>query len=286
MPNNSKFKNISAVFAVLWAAFLIFIPFIPQNTLNSVADFATDFFIQLTYTFTYIDLNPIRIAILDLVRLGFPFLFFCFFAFLAWNCCRLKGMDFKKTMILPLALTAALAGIFELTQLIPLGLNPRIFHFLINAAGGTATLGIIALFRRFPRIFNRETVSYIVCGALTTLVNIKAYGFCYIELKMHNLISNTVAWVLSVLFAYVVNKIFVFQSRTKKLHEIAREIGLFVGARLFSFAVDQAGMWIMVDILRLGGGISKIAVNVIVLIMNYFFSKLIIFKKTDNSQPV
>lgn len=286
MSNDNRIQRLAALFAAAWAVLLLIVPFIPIKTLNSAANFVTDFFIKLTYAITYINLDPINPVILKLVWLGFPVLFFCFLALLTWNYFRLKGRDFIKAMVLPFALTVVIAGIYELAQLLPSGLNPKISHFIFNAAGGAATLGLIALFRRFPRIFNRETVSYVICGALTTFVNIKVYGFCFIELKMHNLISNTVAWILSVLFAYVVNKIFVFQSRTKKLYEISRELGLFVGARLFSFAVDQAGMWIMVDILRIGGGISKITVNVIVLIMNYFFSKLIIFKKPDNSQPV
>jgi putative flippase GtrA len=76
----------------------------------------------------------------------------------------------------------------------------------------------------------------------------------------------------------------VFRSRTGSAYQVLREFSLFVGARLFSFGVDQLFMWVLVDILRLNGGFSKAGVNVVVLLMNYFFSKMVIFKKPDKDK--
>mgnify|MGYP005800251171 CR=1 FL=1 len=111
------------------------------------------------------------------------------------------------------------------------------------------------------------------------LVNMAAYGFFYNLLGIHNLISNALAWAVAVLFAYAVNKLFVFQSRTGTATALAREFGLFIAARLFSFGVDELCMGLLVNALHANGGISKIAVNVIVMLINYFFSKRVIFKK-------
>lgn len=115
------------------------------------------------------------------------------------------------------------------------------------------------------------------------MVNILSYQIFYHSLGIPNLVSNALAWVLSVLVAYIVNKLFVFQSSTADARALLREFGLFVAARLFSFGIDELGMWLMVDVARLNTGISKLAVNIVVVILNYFFSKRIIFARQNGS---
>ena len=117
-----------------------------------------------------------------------------------------------------------------------------------------------------------------VFGALTTVVNIVTYLTACTGLGIPNLISNAIAWVVSVLFAYVVNKLFVFQSKTGSWSR-CREFALFIAARLFSLAADELFMFLLVDVLASNKTVAKIAANVVVMIMNYFFSKWFIFKK-------
>ena len=142
---------------------------------------------------------------------------------------------------------------------------------------------------------HREVIVYIIFGALTTFVNLAA--FYILELLFGNgtnsyLFSNAVAWIIAVIFAYITNKLFVFNSRSWKLNIISKEIAEFLGARIFSFVVEEAGLWLFVDCLSFnklsfavfgfnitGGLIAKIILAVIVVILNYFFSKFIIFKK-------
>lgn len=160
--------------------------------------------------------------------------------------------------------------------------------WLLLAQVGGVLLGVVcaALWRfawvRFPRVFNRETVSYVVFGVLTTVVNIVSYMITVAILPfgavMNTAVANAVAWVLSVLFAYVVNKLFVFQSHTKGAKALLWEAGKFVGARVFSFGVDEVGMLLLVSGLHVPDFWAKVVTNVLVMIMNYFFSKLIIFK--------
>lgn len=141
------------------------------------------------------------------------------------------------------------------------------------------------LWFRFPHLVNRETVSYVVFGVLTTVVNIVAFQVCFNTFPMtpvlRNTVSNTIAWILAVVFAYVVNKLFVFQSKITGFKELLWEAGKFVGARLLSYVVDMAGMLLLVNLLHVNSGLSKIGMNVIVMIMNYFFSKWFIFKEAD-----
>ena len=105
------------------------------------------------------------------------------------------------------------------------------------------------------------------------------------------LISNIIAWVVGVIFAYVINKLWVFESKSWKINIISKEIPEFVGARLFSLIVEEGGLWMLVDMLKFdkysfdlfgftidGKLISKIVLAVIVVILNYLFSKLVVFK--------
>ena len=109
------------------------------------------------------------------------------------------------------------------------------------------------------------------------------------------LINNAIAWVVGVIFAFVTNKLFVFESKSWNVKIAGKELTEFVGARLFSFGVEEGGMWLFVDILAFGEKsltlfgititgqiIAKLVLAVIVVILNYFFSKFIIFKKNKN----
>lgn len=121
----------------------------------------------------------------------------------------------------------------------------------------------------------RELLFYVIFGVLTTLVNIAVYLLFTKVFGVNYLISNIVAWVLSVLLAYFTNRIWVFESKSSN---IIREISLFFGGRLFSGVVDTALMYLFIDILLVGDFISKIIIQVIVVILNYLISKLIVFK--------
>ncbi|WP_405277686.1 GtrA family protein [Methanobrevibacter sp.] len=122
---------------------------------------------------------------------------------------------------------------------------------------------------------DRELVLYVFFGSLTFLVNIVTYFFFKDLLGINYLISNVLAWFFSVLFAYITNRIWVFESKSPK---ILKEMSLFFGGRIFSGAVDTGLMYLFIDVLIIGDLISKIVVQVIVIILNYVFSKLIVFR--------
>ena len=150
---------------------------------------------------------------------------------------------------------------------------------------------------RIKKIATGEVFSYLFFGVCTTVVNIVVFQFCCSAIGLHALISNIIAWIFAVAFAYITNRIFVFHSREKSLRGIAREAGTFVGARLFSLLVDEIIIWLMVSVMgyiaieRLIADIlscplkdakslfAKICSNVVVVILNYVLSKMIIFKK-------
>ena len=124
--------------------------------------------------------------------------------------------------------------------------------------------------------FNRsyEVLSYLFFGGCTTLVNIVTFWLLRL-LKVGVYTSNTIAWVLSVLFAFITNRLFVFQSKGK----ILKEIVSFFGFRLLSLLFDMGIMYLFIDVLKWNDIISKVIANIFVIIINYVFSKVFIFKK-------
>ena len=143
----------------------------------------------------------------------------------------------------------------------------------------------------------KELLLYLVFGVLTTLVNLATFWvFTKILGEELYLINNAIAWVAGVVFAFVTNKLFVFESKSWKGKTAGKELVEFVGARLFSFGVEEGGMWLFVDLLSFGEKtftvfnisisgqvVAKIIIGIIVVIINYFFSKFIIFKNKSNS---
>lgn len=122
---------------------------------------------------------------------------------------------------------------------------------------------------------DKELFWYVVFGTLTTIVNVVVY-FALEYIGVNYIISNIIAWFLSVLFAYVTNRIWVFESKSP---DILKEMVLFFSGRIFSGVLDTALLYLFVDILTLGNTFSKIAVEIIITILNYLLSKLIVFKE-------
>lgn len=124
----------------------------------------------------------------------------------------------------------------------------------------------------------KEALLYLFFGALTTLVNIVTYYLFFDLLNVTNVISTVVAQFFAIIFAYVTNKMWVFNSKSWQLKTISFEIFSFFGCRLTSAAFDVIFMWVSVDILSLWPILMKVVANVIVVVLNYFASKLLIFK--------
>lgn len=124
----------------------------------------------------------------------------------------------------------------------------------------------------------KEVLLYLFFGGCTTLVNI----ISFVLLRLLNIdlyVSNVVAWILSVLFAFVTNKLYVFESNSKNAKKTFVEGIYFFGCRLLSLFFDIGIMYLLVNILSVNEVVSKVASNIFVIIINYFFSKMIIFKK-------
>ena len=123
---------------------------------------------------------------------------------------------------------------------------------------------------------NKEIIMYLVFGVLTTVVNIVVYYIFSNLLHMNYLFSNAMAWFLSVLFAYVTNRKYVFDSKN---NQIIKEAISFFGSRLATGIMDMVLMWFLVNFNIVNDVVAKVVDNVIVVILNYILSKLVVFKK-------
>lgn len=126
-----------------------------------------------------------------------------------------------------------------------------------------------------------EIINYLIVGVLTTIVSLVTYFLCIhtflnaqsgIELQ----IANVISWVISVLFAYITNRIFVFKSQSKNY---IKEISEFVGARILTLLMDMGIMFLFVTVLNGNDTIGKLISQVVITVANYIFSKLLVFKK-------
>ncbi len=125
----------------------------------------------------------------------------------------------------------------------------------------------------------KEVIMYLVFGGLTTLINIVVYAVCARVIGMNTLPANATALTVSILFAYITNKLFVFESKTDTMKEVFREFFSFIVCRLGTGALDMLFMFVSVDVFGFYDVVMKILSNIIVVILNYVFSKLVIFAK-------
>jgi len=124
-----------------------------------------------------------------------------------------------------------------------------------------------------------DILAYLFFGVLTTAVNYLVYLPCYNLLHLSAALSNVIAWAAAVAFAYVTNKPFVFRSHDWSMTTVLPELGKFVGSRVASGGLETLLIFVTVDLLRFNGNIMKLITSVLVVILNYFASKLFVFRK-------
>lgn len=134
------------------------------------------------------------------------------------------------------------------------------------------------------KFLTKEIALYIFFGVLTTIVNIGSFWLCsdilLIGIKNEDInitLSNIIAFILSVLFAFFTNKYYVFEDKEKK--NILSQLTSFTISRIFTFTFEMVGILLFVNLLLVDKLVSKIIFSFIVVVLNYIFSKLLIFKK-------
>ncbi len=133
---------------------------------------------------------------------------------------------------------------------------------------------LVGLFNKY-----REVIDYLFFGVLATVVNLVVYFVCADVFHWNYMIANALSWLAAVLFAYVTNRTWVFKSSVTGFKGIMSEMSKFVGCRVFSGVIDMAIMFVSVSLIGIPDSWAKIITQVVVVVLNYIFSKLIIFKE-------
>ncbi len=124
-----------------------------------------------------------------------------------------------------------------------------------------------------------DVLAYLIFGVLTTLVNYIVYLPLLNVAGLSAALSNLIAWAAAVAFAYLTNKPFVFKSHDWSLQTVVPELTKFVSCRVASGAMETGILLVTVDLLHWNGNLWKLLTSVLVVVLNYIFSKLIVFRK-------
>lgn len=127
----------------------------------------------------------------------------------------------------------------------------------------------------------RSIVVYLILGVLTTAINYAVYLPLHNILHLYAAVSNIIAWVAAVIFAFVTNKQFAFCSNDWSWRVVIPEVCKFTGCRLLSGLLETLSLLVFVDLLEWNGNVVKLIASIAVIIINYFASKLFVFRKQN-----
>jgi len=161
--------------------------------------------------------------------------------------------------------------------------QPDIFDKLVH----------LKIFRWFEPFFqkNREVLMYLFFGVMTTLVSFLTAGISKYLLELAGMgkdpvsvLSTLISWICAVTFAYVTNRIWVFDSKVKGAKGILAEMVSFYGGRVFTLLVEMGMMWLGYSVMGINYWVTKIVANIVVLVLNYVISKLFVFRKNKTDK--
>ena len=125
---------------------------------------------------------------------------------------------------------------------------------------------------------HKEALLYLFFGGLTTVVSIAIFALFNTVLGVNELLANIISWILAVAFAFFTNRIWVFSAPSEGKGSFLKQMLSFFGGRLFTLAVEEAGLFVFVSRLRFPGIAVKTAAQVLVIVLNYVISKWIVFR--------
>lgn len=132
----------------------------------------------------------------------------------------------------------------------------------------------------------QEIINYLIVGVLTTVVSIVTYFIFSLILDIENnilfILANVLSWICAVVFAYITNKKFVFNTTTSSKKEELKVFSMFVSSRITTLLIELAFMFITVKVKLINDKIAKVIAQFIVIVLNYVLSKLFVFKKKNN----
>lgn len=129
---------------------------------------------------------------------------------------------------------------------------------------------------------HKEVINYLIFGFLSFVVSMATYYLA--RICFDYVISNIISWVIAVIFSYVTNKLFVFESKIEGKRKLVKEFVTFILSRIFTLVLETLILYMMVDLMNMNDRMVKVIAQIIVILMNYILSKLIIFKKKKTEE--
>lgn len=134
--------------------------------------------------------------------------------------------------------------------------------------------------RRFYGLYAKykSVLLYLFFGGLTTVISIASFWGCVSLLEINELVSNVISWICAVSFAYATNRVWVFQSTAKGVRQRISEAASFYSGRLVTLGIEELMLLVFVTLLHGNGMAVKVIAQIVVLVLNYFISKLVVFR--------
>lgn len=131
---------------------------------------------------------------------------------------------------------------------------------------------------------HEEAMNYLFWGGVAFLLSIILFHIFANMMNLYEQIANTLSWIICVIFTYLTNRFFVFKSKTRGLKRVIKEFTDFVTARIITLVMENAILFVIIDLLTIHNMIAKLVGQFVVIVSNYILSKLWIFKKEKKDE--
>lgn len=139
------------------------------------------------------------------------------------------------------------------------------------------SLPVLNMFNPFYKK-NKEILLYLFFGGLSFIVSVATYALFNVPMKMDALIANVLSWIITVMFAFLTNRVWVFASPTDNIKDFMKQMLSFYSGRIITLVIEETILLVFINMLGFGSLLVKIVAQVVVILLNYVISKLFIFK--------
>lgn len=139
-------------------------------------------------------------------------------------------------------------------------------------------LPVLNIFEPFYKK-NKEVLLYLFFGGLAFLLSLAVYAYFNIVLEMNELVANVISWIITVLFAFITNRIWVFAAPTNGTVDFFKQMISFFGGRVITLVIEELILLLFITYMGLNSIVVKVIAQVVVIVLNYVISKLIVFRK-------
>ena len=141
-------------------------------------------------------------------------------------------------------------------------------------------LPILRIFNPFYKKY-KELLLYLFFGGLSFIVSIATYALFNVGMNINELIANVLSWIIKVMFAFLTNRVWVFQSTTNGVAEFVKQMLVFYSGRVITLVVEEVILLVFITWLGFNSMLIKVIAQVIVILLNYVISKLVVFRKKE-----